>query len=220
MKNPKLAILLGANGVIGSYCLKELLIDKYYNEVITFTRKPIENKITKHRNYVIDFNHLEKYKTLITANDIFCCLGTTIGKAGSKEAFKKVDYEYSKQFAEYAKENNAEQFILISSLGADANSGNFYLKTKGEIEQALITLSFKSLIIFRPSILLGPRQEVRVGELMGKFVMQTFGFLFIGPLKKYKGIHAQKVAKAMVHYAKEGRVGVNIIESDILNQLR
>ena len=139
-------------------------------------------------------------------------------KAFVEAMFRKIDLDYLVHFAEIAKTNGIEQFVLISALGANSKSGNFYLKTKGEIEDALVKLNFHSLIILRPSILLGPRAEFRPAELIAKFFMRALGFLFIGPLKKYKGVHAQKVGRAMVHFAKQNLNGVRIVESDEINE--
>ena len=211
--NVKNAIVIGATGLIGNYCLEELLQQESYAEIISFTRKPLNISHPKHKNQVIDFDKLENYKSQIIATDVYCCLGTTIGTAGSQEAFKKVDYEYPVKFAQVAKENGTEQYIVISSLGANKNASTFYLKTKGEMEEALKKINFPSLLILRPSILLGPRKEFRFGELIGKFIMQALGILFIGSLKKYKGIHAKKVAHAMIKYAQHSSKRMRILES-------
>ena len=152
-------------------------------------------------------------KPLLKADDVFCALGTTIAKAGSQAAFRKVDYEIPLQIAELALHNGATQFILVSSLGADATSSFFYSKVKGELETALQKMKFDSLLIFRPSILLGDRNEQRLGEEVGKFFAEKLTFLFAGPLKKYKGTPANLLAKTMVNVAQEKGKGVRIIEN-------
>jgi uncharacterized protein YbjT (DUF2867 family) len=136
-------------------------------------------------------------------------------KAGSQEAFAKVDLEYPLSIAKIAKENGAKHFLLMSSLGANAASGNFYLKTKGTLENNLRDLHFDSLSIFRPSILLGPRNEFRLGEKIGIFFMRLFSFLLLGSLKKYRPIHVKQVAHAMAKAGQDGeKKGMRVWESD------
>lgn len=210
----KIALVVGATGLIGKECMYCLLNDEHYGKVIALVRKPMAIKHNKLEQVVVNFDSLETYLINIKVNHVYCCLGTTMRTAGSKAAFKKVDYEYPVTIARLAKNNGAEKFILVSSLGANANSTNFYLKTKGETEDAIDKLNFDSFIIMRPSMLLGNRTEFRLGELIGKKIMRGFSFLFLGPLKKYKAIDAWKVAKAMVMLTTGNNKGKNIIESD------
>jgi uncharacterized protein YbjT (DUF2867 family) len=155
----------------------------------------------------------------MTADDVFCCLGTTIGVAGSQENFRKVDFDYPLQVAEICLKNGAQQFLLVSAMGANAASSIFYNKVKGEIENAIDKLNYSSLQIFQPSLLLGNRKEVRVGELIGKVVMKGLGFLFIGPIKKYKAIEAETVAKAMVKAALQAKKEKRVFQSDEIASL-
>lgn len=210
----KTAIIIGATGLTGKALLNQLLQDEQFNKVILFLRKELPIKHAKLIQHTIDFNHLDNYKDLIKGDVVFCCLGTTIKTAGSKEAFKKVDFTYPTEFAKIAKQNGISSFLLQSSLGADAASNNFYLKVKGETEDTVKNLSFNSFATFRPSMLLGDRAEFRFGESIGKIVMQLFSFLFIGKLKRYKAIHVNHVASAMIKHSKLNKLGNIIIENE------
>ena len=210
----KTAIILGSTGLTGKALLYQILQDEQFSKVILFLRKELNIKDAKLIQHCIDFNHLDKYKDLIKGDVIFCCLGTTIKTAGSQEAFKKVDFDYPTEFAKIAKQNGIPTFILQSSLGADYTSNNFYLKVKGETEQFINNLSFPAFSTFRPSMLLGNRPEFRLGEYVGKIVMQLFSFVFIGKLKRYKAIHVNQVANAMIKQSKLNKPGNAIIENE------
>lgn len=209
------AIVVGSNGLVGSELLKILLESDYYRTVVSLARKYLEVKDDKLVQYIIeDYNQLDEFEELIAADDIYCCLGSTMKKAGSKDAFRKVDYEYPLNIAKLAALNDSNQFLLVSALGANADSGVFYNKVKGEVEDAIKEVDFKSLHFFRPSLLLGDRQEKRGGESTAKVLMTTFSFAMIGPWKKYKPVHARKVAKAMFEAAQKNEPGVHAYESD------
>ena len=210
----KSAIVIGTTGLTGRALLNQLLQDAYFNHVIVFVRKKIDLTHPKLIQHCIDFNTLDAYKDLIKGDVVFCCIGTTIKTAGSQEAFKKVDYTYPTEFAQIAEQNNISTFCLQSSLGADSKSTNFYLKVKGETEEALEQLLFNSFASFRPSMLLGNRTEFRLGEQIGKIVMQTFSFAFVGTLKRYKAINVNQVASAMIKYVKSNKTGNIIIENE------
>ena len=144
---------------------------------------------------------------------MFCCLGTTIKTAGSKEAFRKVDLDYVVNVAKAAKENGVNHFAVVSAMGADKNSNIFYNKTKGEMEDAIKTIGFNSTYIIRPSLLLGDRKEFRFGELLGKFIMITLSFLIP---KKYRAIYDVQVALAMIHFMNQAENGFFVKENDEL----
>lgn len=209
----KTALIIGANGLVGEATVKQLLQSQHYSKVIALTRKPLAINNSKFENPVVNFDRPEQYNK-IKADDVYCAMGTTITKAGSQAAFRKVDYEIPMQVANWALQNGATQFILVSSLGADAKSAVFYSRTKGELEEALKALSYKSLLVFRPSILLGDRKEKRTGEAIGRFVAEKLSFLFAGPLGKYKGTPATLLSAAMIKLANEGNTGTRIIEND------
>lgn len=211
----KTAIIIGSTGLTGGYLLAELTANPTYSKIIVLVRKASQQNNSKIEELVVDFNKLSDFKNKIIGDDVYCTIGTTIKKAGSQDAFAKVDLEYPLSIAKIAKENGAKHFLLMSSLGANATSGNFYLKTKGTLENNLRDLNFDSLSIFRPSILLGPRTEFRLGEKIGIFFMRLFSFLLLGGLKKYRPIHVKQVAHAMVKAGQDGEnKGMRVWESD------
>lgn len=212
----KTALIAGASGLIGSHVLQLLADDNTFSRVKLITRKPLAINREKVSEIVVDFEELNQFSQRLAADVVFCCLGTTIKTAGSQANFRKVDFTYCFELAKAAKAQGAKQFILISSLGADDKASNFYLRTKGEIETAIAALNFDSFCILRPSMLLGDRKETRIGESIGKIFMQATGFLFAGPLKKYKAIEAQTVARCMVELAQNPEPGKLIFESDVI----
>jgi uncharacterized protein YbjT (DUF2867 family) len=215
----KTALMIGSTGLIGSHLLELLLDSDDYEKVITFVKRDTGIKHPKLTQHIVDFDKPETYKNFITGDDFFCTIGTTIKKAGSKEAFRKVDFEYPSQFASFAAQNKVKQFLIVSSLGADLNSGNFYLKTKGEIESFLKDADFESVAVLQPSLLLGNRNEFRLGEKIGAFFMKTFSFIFLGKLKKYKPIESTAVAKALLKVAQRNDKGFKTYESDTIQQI-
>lgn len=215
----KTALLIGSTGLIGSQLLQLLLESKEYEKVITFVKRDTGITHPKLTQHCIDFDKPETYKELVIGDDFFCTIGTTINKAGTKEAFRRVDFEYPKQFATFALQNKVKQFLIISSLGADATSSNFYLKTKGEMEDFLKNCNFESVAVLQPSLLLGNRTEFRFGEKIGAFFMKTFSFLLIGNLKKYKAIESKTVAKALVTIAQQNNRGFTVYESDKIQEI-
>lgn len=216
----KTALIAGATGLVGSYCLEYLLQSDSYEKVICVTRRAIANSCPKLQQVIADTNNLAEKLKDIKADDVYCCIGTTIKKAGSREAFKLVDYTYVKILAEQAKMNGATSFAVVSSIGADATSSNFYLRTKGEMENAVKACGFTKTIILRPSILLGPRKEFRLGEEIGKVFMKALGFLFVGKLKRYKAIEAAQVAKALIYFTQKDFAEVKVLENDDLLKIK
>lgn len=219
MNNSRTALLLGATGLVGGHCLDLLLHDEAYSRVTTLGRRKLALEHPKLVQHVLDFERPNQYESLVKAHDIFCCLGTTIKKAGSQEAFYKVDFTYPHEVAWIAHDNGAGQFLLVSALGADAKSRIFYNRVKGEVEEAVSRLGFAGVQIFRPSLLLGERAEFRLGERVAEKLARVFSFLFIGALKKYRPVEARHVAQAMVKIAKEQPAGVNIYESDRIRSI-
>lgn len=215
----KTALIIGSTGLIGSELLNLLLDSNDYLKVITFVKRDTGIKHRKLTQHIIDFDKPETYKELVVGDDFFCTIGTTIKKAGSKEAFRKVDFEYPRQFAAFALQNKVQKYLIISSLSADANSGNFYLKTKGEIQDFLKDCNFESVAVLQPSLLLGNRTEFRLGEKVGAFFMKTLSFLFLGNLKKYKPIESKTVAKALLKIAQTNNKGFKIYESDAIQEI-
>ncbi|MGV3589323.1 MAG: oxidoreductase [Adhaeribacter sp.] len=214
----KTALIAGASGLVGSYCLRLLLQSNRYDKVIAIGRKALPMQHPKLRQLIIDFNKLDTYKHSLIADDIYCCLGTTIKEAGSKENFYKVDHTYVVNLAAITSANFASQFLVVSSLGANANSPIFYSRVKGQMENTVKPLPFLGVHIFQPSLLLGPRQQKRLGEKIGAVLMKTVGFLLVGPLKKYKAIAAEDVAKAMLYAATQDGAGIKIHDSETIRK--
>jgi len=216
----KTALIIGASGLTGNELLKFLINTETYEKVIVLVRKPliIENK--KIEQLIVDFNNLGQYKEKFKADDVFCCLGTTIKKAKTKEAFKMVDLHYPLEIARMTKENGARQFLIISSMGANSKSSIFYSQVKGTMEDEIKKIGFESVHIFRPSLLLGKRDEFRLGEYFGTAFFKLVSWLFVGKLKRYRGIQAATVASAMCKTAQIGRKGVNIYLSDEIKEIK
>lgn len=212
----KTALIIGATGLIGSQLVDLLLESPLYEKVILFAKRPSGKSHVKLQEYVVDFDQPETYEHLVKGDDFFCAIGTTIKKAGSQSAFRKVDFDYPIVFSKIAKKNDVAQFLVVSSLGADKDSNNFYLKTKGEMEFDLTQANFKATKIVRPSLLLGPRSEFRLGERVGAVFMKVFSFLFIGKFKKYRPIESAIVARALFNLAQSNGKGSTIYESDQL----
>ena len=215
----KTALVIGSTGLIGSHLLNILLESNEYSKVIAFTKRDLGIKNSKLVQHIIDFDQPETYSQLIVGDDFFCTIGTTIKKAGSQKEFRKVDFEYPKQFASFALQNNVTQFLIISSLSANASSSNFYLKTKGEIQEYLKATDFETVAVLQPSLLLGDRTEFRLAEKVGGFFMKVLSFVFFGNLKKYKPIEGKTVAKALFTIAQRSNVGFKIYESDMIQEI-
>jgi len=206
----KTALLAGSTGLIGGQLLQLLLNDDRYSSIIAIGRKPVSITNPKLTNVVCELRDLSDHGDQLKADDIFCCLGTTIKKAKSKEAFRAVDLDAPHLLAKILKQQGAKNFVLVSSLGADKNSGIFYNQVKGEVEEAIKQVGFDSTHILRPSLLLGPRKEERSGEDTAKFLYKLLGFLVP---KKYRAIESIKVARAMIAFAQLESQGNFIHES-------
>jgi uncharacterized protein YbjT (DUF2867 family) len=217
--NSKSALVVGATGLIGGHCLKLLLDDDAYSKVSVITRRQLQLKHEKLEQCVIDFDQLEHHASFIKANDVFCCLGSTIKKAGSQENFSKVDFAYPYQIAQIASANGSEQFLIVTSIGANPQSSVFYYRIKGEVENAVSTLPFRGVHIFRPSMLLGKREEFRLRDQVGAIVMRMLSFGMIGRWRKFRVIRASAVAHAMIQVAKRNLSGVNVFESNHIQSI-
>ena len=210
---PKTAIVLGATGLIGNLLTHRLIDSPFYEKVKVLVRKSLGWQHPRLQEVVFDFDHPNGLLT--QADDIFCCLGTTMKKAGSKDAFRKVDYQYPLDVARSGLANGAQQLAIVTSMGADTNSTFFYNRVKGEVERDLTALNYPTLLIFRPSPLLGNRSETRFGERLAEGAMRLFDPLIPA---KYKGVEAAKVANAMLTTTQEGLVGKHVFESDQLQR--
>jgi uncharacterized protein YbjT (DUF2867 family) len=207
------ALVVGATGLVGSHCLRTLLDRGAYERVVAFTRRPLGQQHPRLVETIVDFDKLEELEPFPAA-DVFCALGTTIAKAGSQADYLRVDFEYPRIIAERSVAAGATQFLLVSSVGADPQSGNFYLRVKAQLEKAVTGMSFESVHIFRPAFLIGSRQEFRLGEMLGGAASRAVQFALVGKLRKYRPIAASTVAAAMAVAAREAKPGRHIYHYD------
>jgi len=205
---PKVALLAGASGFVGNLTLDVLLEASDIGRVFAVTRRPLGREHPRLANRIVRFDQIESQIKGATCHFAICCLGTTIRQAGSQEAFREVDIDAVLSFARAAKAAQAQRFVVVSSAGADVKSKNFYLKTKGEMEDALAGIGFQSLDILQPSILLGWRREIRPLELVASVLMPLVNPFLTGKREPYRGIAASVVANAAVGVTRSGRRGV------------
>lgn len=198
------AIIIGATGATGEELVNQLINDSTYTEIICLVRRKLNVHGSKIKEVIIDFDKLNDYKKYFSADVAFSCLGTTIKDAGSKEVQWKIDYEYQLKFAQLAKENNIETFVLISSIGANKNSKIFYSKMKGALDFEVKNLNFKKTIIFQPPSLIRPNSK-RKGEIFGMKLIQFFNSIEL--FKNYKPLHVTDLAKAMIIATKQLPIG-------------
>ncbi|KAF0241396.1 MAG: nucleoside-diphosphate sugar epimerase [Chitinophagaceae bacterium] len=192
------ALLLGATGLTGSLLLNLLLQSEDYKKVIIYVRKST-NQI--HPKLVEQIIYYDTIETAVEADDVFCCLGTTIKIAKTKEAFEKVDLHYPLKIAALQHKAGSTQFLVVSAMGASASSSIFYSKTKGLMEVGLEAIGFESLYIFRPSFIMGNRKEERMGEKIGIAISKMIAPLMLGPLKNYQPVEASAIAASMIAHA-------------------
>ncbi|GAB3763790.1 oxidoreductase [Spirosoma pomorum] len=211
----KTALVIGATGLVGNLLTHQLVDSPIYDKVKVLVRKSLPWQHPRLQEVQFDFDHPNGLVT--QADDIFCCLGTTIKKAGSQEAFKKVDYQYPLDIARLGLANGARQFAIVTAMGADSKSMFFYNRVKGDVERDLAALNYPTLLIFRPSLLMGNRrqEDSRLGERVAEKVMSFLNPVIPG---RFKGVQASKVAKAMLTTTQQGLVGKHIFESDELQK--
>ncbi|UOQ54976.1 NAD-dependent epimerase/dehydratase family protein [Hymenobacter cellulosivorans] len=214
MKLQKTALIAGASGLVGSQLLPLLLASDRYAKVIAVGRRPVPMVHPKLEQRVLDMDQLEQHRLSLIADDVFCCLGTTMRQAGSKEAFYKVDYLYVVKLAALTAANFAAQFMVVSAMGADADSRFYYNKVKGEMEDTVRQAPFRAIHIFRPSLLLGERAEKRAGEQVGAVLLRVLNPLLVGPLRKYRAVSAATVAQSMLRAAEDDGGGIKVHLSD------
>ena len=211
----KIAALFGATGLTGKSLLQQLTKNDDYIKIIVFNRNLQKYNHNKIDEVSLDWNNIERIKNQLIADELFCCIGTTIKKAGSKKAFLHADFNIPVTLAQIAENNKINKFLIVSSLGANPKSKNFYLQTKGKMEEEVLKFNIPKIYFFRPSMLLGKRNEFRAGEEFGKIAMKIFNPLMIGSLRKYKAIPASIVAGAMIKVASANSSKV-IFDSDEL----
>ncbi len=193
------ALVIGATGATGKDLVNQLLNDKDFEKVDIFVRKPLDIQNEKLNIHIIDFSKPDEWKHLIKGDVAFSCLGTTLKDAGSKEAQRKVDFDYQYEFAKAAKENNVEDYILVSSYGANPKSKIFYSRMKGELEEAVKQLHFNKITIFKPGML-DRKDSDRTGEALGSRIIKFANKL--GLLESQKPLPTSILAKAMINSSK------------------
>lgn len=205
------ALLLGATGLTGGLLLDLLLATPEYAKVIIYVRKPTYLNHPKLMEQIVNY---ETINNAVVADDVFCCLGTTIKIAKTKEAFEKVDLHYPLKIAALQHKAGSKQFLVVSAMGASATSSIFYSRTKGLMEEGLTKIGFESLYIFRPSFIVGYRKEERIGEKIGIVIFKILSPLMIGPLKIYRPIKAANIALNMIKYALKNEKGKQVISNN------
>lgn len=203
--------LAGATGLVGSECLKALESRSDVGHVLMLGRRSPAGKDARVSFAQVDFASLKVEPSPgASLKASLCALGTTLKKAGSPEAFRQVDHDAVVSFATWAKHHGCPTFVMVSSVGADAKAGNLYLRVKGQTEQAVGALGFRTVIVLRPGLLLGDRLESRPGEAVARAVMPVLGKLLLGGFDKYRGIEARVVAKAMLAATRIEAPGVQV----------
>jgi uncharacterized protein YbjT (DUF2867 family) len=212
--NELTAVVIGATGLTGSLLLEQLLTDNHFKTIRILVRKTVNVIHPKLEQFIVDFDDINDYASKFGEGDvIFCCVGTTQKKVkNDKIAYEKVDYDIPVNAAKIGIQKNFKKFLLISAIGAKEPSPNFYLNLKGKTENAIAAMPFESISIFRPSLLLGKRNEQRFGEKMARGIAEIFSFTFYGRLRKYHPVDAKHVAAAMIQQSKSNERGVHYFD--------
>lgn len=219
MSQRRAALLAGATGLIGGHLLDLLLAEEAYSRITALVRRPLDRDHEKLDARVVDFDALGEIADPPPVDNVFCCLGSTMKKAGSKAAFRKVDHDYVVATARLGLSGGARRFLLVSSVGASSSSASFYARTKGEAEDSVAALGYPALHVFQPSILIGERRESRPGERLGIVMAGVLNHACVGPLRRYRGIAAETVAAAMVEAAKSEAEGRRVYTYDEIGRL-
>jgi uncharacterized protein YbjT (DUF2867 family) len=215
----KIALVAGGSGLCGGYALDALLEAPDISRVVAVSRRPLGREHSRLANRIVQFEQLESQLKGVSCDAALCCLGTTIRKAGSQQRFRAVDVDAVVTFARAARAANARRFIVVSAVGANSDSRNFYLRTKGEMEEAVSALGFESLDILQPSVLLSWRGEMRPLELLATAFMPLANPLLRGKYEPYRGISARTVGQAMLGAMRSGRRGVQHYTHDGIEAL-
>lgn len=217
--SPRYAVVAGASGLVGGHLVEELLRAPEYARVTALVRRRLPLEHARLRQVVVDFARLDSAGPALAADDAYCALGTTRAKAGSDDAFRRVDFDAVEEFARLTQLSGASQFLLVSSSGANASSRFLYPRVKGEAEEAVSRLPFAGVHVFRPSLLLGARAERRPLERLAQAALTPLLPLMGGPLRRYRPIQAAVVARAMVRWALRGKTDVNRLENELIESL-
>ena len=215
----KKVIVVGSSGLIGSHLIQSLLREDRIEQVVALVRKPLDLIHAKLKQQIISFDEPSTFSEYIYGDAVFCCLGTTKSKTPDLKDYKKIDFDYPLLIAKIASDHSVPQFHLISSIGADSQSVVFYTKTKGELEDHIKALRFKSLHIYQPSLLDGDRKEARAIEKVAIVVMRFINPILLGPLKRYRSIKVKTIANAMVVQTLKNLEGIFTYPSDKIKEL-
>ena len=215
----KKALVFGGTGLTGTELVRQLSGNDNYGEIVVFVRKEVAPVIDKVRQVVIDFDNMEAFASQIQGDELFICLGSTIARAGSKEAFFKIDHDYVMEAARLALKGGVSRAAVITAVGSSAKSMFFYPKVKGLVEQELMELGFEALNILRPSLLLGNRKEFRRGERLAVILSEKLPGMYFGPFYKYRPIQASVVAHAMIQMMAKENKGNRIYESEEIQKI-
>lgn len=213
---PRSVLLAGATGLVGAHVLRKLGEDRGVDRIEVPVRRPIPVAPAKARVRVVDFARLAHHPELFRVDQLFLCLGTTIKKAGSQEAFRAVDFDLEVEMAKRARDGGAQDCLMISAVGADPRSRVFYSRVKGEAEEAVKAMGWRKLAILRPSLIVGERKERRPAEKATMAVAKVIGPLMVGPLRRYRGIAAEDIAEAMARLARREAAGTTVYESEAI----
>lgn len=208
----RIALVAGASGMVGSELCRQLRRDPRFSPVVVLARRQPPVTEPPLQVEIVDFSRIGQWNPSVPIDTVFCALGTTIKKAGSESAFRAVDHDLVLEMARLAQRGNARHFIFVSSLGADPESKVFYLRVKGEAEEAVKALGLPHAVALRPSFLEGEREEPRPGEKAARVVGRVLKPLLLGPLEKYRPTPAAKVAEAMRHVSQPGREGFEVLD--------
>jgi len=215
--NQKTAIVLGGTGLTGSLLLNRLIADNSYTSIKLFSRKASGNNSPKVKEYIGDMFQLDRFKEDFTADEVFCCIGTTSALTKDRAIYRAIDFGIPVAAAQLAKANKIPTFLVMSSLGANARSRIFYSRTKGEMEQAVLDQALPHTYILRPSLILGDRNEKRFGENTGAVLLKLAHVFLRGSIKKYRAIHADGIAAAMIAISKT-LPDIQIVPSDLIQE--
>jgi len=205
---PKIALVAGGSGLVGGYLIQALLEAPEYGRVFALTRRPLGREHPKLANRIVVWPRMAEQLKGMTAHEAFCCIGTTRAAAGSDEAFRETDLDAVLLFAQASRAVGVTRFVVVSSVGAKSDSKKLYLRTKGEMEEALAMVGFNSLDILQPSLLLGPRKEMRPLELAGQLLAPLVNPMLTGSRESLRAIPAETVARGMLGAARRGGRGV------------
>ena len=207
---PRIALVAGATGLVGQFLVQRLLVSGAYDRIKLLTRREIAMDDARVENILSDYSNLDDLGKKLQADDVFCCLGTTLKKAGSRAAFEKVDYQMVVDLARASHAAGAKQFMVVSAAGTTEHSPSFYSRVKAHMERDVAAVGFDAVHIVRPALLIGAREERRPAEHISQMLMPLFNPLLVGSMKKYRSVRGEDVADALLQLARRETRGVHI----------